>query len=134
MPYTNLVETARAEGMQKILIAALIRNGEQLLLIKRDQIYEFPTAELKSGETIQQALQRGIIENTNLRLENVISFLNHFDENGVRQINFIATVLDPFSIQLRDHSAYAWVDLQETYGYPITDHLRETLDVFAKQI
>lgn len=134
--YKNLLEAARSEGIQQFIVEALIKNQNQVLLVEDpvSQHYEFPSSPLKDGESLQQALQRLVIEKTSMVMSDVKAFFTHYDvkkETLTRHFQFIVEVSDPFAIQLSGYAAYAWVDVQEGVGYPITDLLREQLDTFA---
>ena len=135
--YTNLIDEAKKEGIEKIHVAALIRNAEdRVLLIEKvlqeKQVYEFPTADLKEGESLQQALQRAVLEETTMELGEVKAYLGHYDVGKERYYHFVTEVKDPYSIEQNTKVAYAWLETQEAVGYPITDDLREILDVYAK--
>jgi ADP-ribose pyrophosphatase YjhB (NUDIX family) len=135
--YTNLIDEAKKEGIEKVHVAALVRNKKnQVLLIEKvlqaKPIYEFPTADLKEGETIQQALQRAVLEETAMELGEVKAYLGHYDVGRDRYYHFVTEVKDPCSIEQYTKIAYAWLETQDAVGYPITDDLRDMLDVYAK--
>ncbi|WP_420421727.1 NUDIX hydrolase [Simkania sp.] len=135
--FTNLIDEAKKEGIENVHVAALVRNAEdQVLLIEKvlqeKPIYEFPTADVKEGETIQQALQRAVLEETAMELGDVKAYLGHYDVGQDRYYHFVTEVKDPCSIEQNTKIAYAWLETQEAVGYPITDDLREMLDVYAK--
>ena len=90
--------------------------------------YELPTALLQKEESTQQTLQRAIVFETGLSLSKVVSFVGHIDAGKNRQLIFLVNVSDPMGVQLREHVAYAWPEMQEAIGYPISDELREILN------
>lgn len=135
--YTNLIDDAKKEGIEKIHVAAVVRNAEDHVLLiekvlRENPIYEFPTADVKEGETLQQALQRAVLEETTMELGDVKAYLGHYDVGKERYYHFVTEVKDPYSIEQNTKVAYAWLETQEATGYPITDELREMLDVYAK--
>ena len=134
--YSHLKEEAKEEGIKKIKVGAIIRQKGRILLLKKPigNEYELPAAVVKEDETIQQALQRGLIEEVRLEIKDVVAFLGHYDENKVREYYFVVLAHSPASAQAIRHSACAWVDIGEAAGYPISDHLRQTLDLFAKLV
>lgn len=134
--YSHLKEEAAREGIKKIRVGAIVRQKNRILLLKKPvgSEYELPTALVKDKETIQQALQRGLIEEVRLEIKDVVAFLGHYDENRERDYYFVVLAHSPTSAQAIRHSACAWVDIGEAAGYPISDHLRQTLDLFAKLV
>ncbi len=135
--YEGMIEEAKREGIGEVVVSALIRKGDDLLVIEDlmelTPIYTFPHALLKQGETIQQALQRGIMESTLMNLERVVSLLGHYDLEGKRYIYFIAEVSDPYAVEGAEQIAYAWIPAQEAAGYPITNELREMINRYLDQ-
>ena len=134
----NLIETAKKEGMTKSYISALIRNkGGNILLVEEilseKRIYGFPTYEIKRRETLSQALERLILEKTGMDLEQVIKYLGHYDLDRARYFHFLVEVKDPYSIEKETQIGYSWVELEEAFGYPITDETRKILDLYAKE-
>ena len=95
-------------------------------------VYHFPTAGVKVDETIQQALQRAVLEETMMEIDDVKAYLGHYDKDNERCYHFITEVKDPYSIEQSTQVAYAWLEAQKAVGYPISDELREMLDVYAK--
>ncbi|MBP9841995.1 MAG: NUDIX hydrolase [Simkaniaceae bacterium] len=134
--YSHLKEEAKKAGIQKIRVAAIVRQKNRILLLEKggSAEYEIPTTYVKEGETIQQALQRGLIEEARLDIKDVVAYLGHYDQGKTRDYYFVVLVHNPSSAQAIRHSACAWVDIGEAVGYPISDHLRQTLDLFAKLV
>ena len=142
--YKNLLDEASKAKIDEVHVAALIRNREgKLLLLKRKsgsslgEGYELPYGVVKSGETVQQALQRGVMETTNMLLQDVLGYFGHFDTKDasgklVREYHFIVEVMDPISVEANQHHAFAWVNLEDASGYPIAVELRDTLDLFSR--
>ena len=136
----NLIDAAKKEGIEKIFISTLIRKDTQILLIgellQTKTIYRFPTAEVIEGESIPAALQRAITEETGMRLKTVISYLGHYDleieGKKVRYYHFVTEVVDPYSIESNNRFSYAWLEVQEAVGHPISDQLREMLDQYSR--
>lgn len=135
--YKGLIDEAKKDGMEKIHVAAFIRNAaDQILLIEKllqeKAIYALPMVTVKEGETIQQALERGIMEGTSMEIAEVKAYVGHYDIGKERTYHFLIEVKDPYSLESNTNIAYAWLETQEAVGYPITDQLREMLDVYAK--
>ena len=135
--YSHLIEEAKEVGITSNHVAALIVNREgKILLIKEDlsekPTFSLPTADIKEEETIQQALQRAVLEETFMELAEVKRYLGHYDIERDRYYHFITGVKDPYSLESNAKIAYAWLDAQEAVGYPIIDQLRDMLDIYAK--
>ena len=135
--YKDLIETAYEEGMKDIVVGALIRKEDgKVLLIKDlqgdDPYYHFPSAEVKSGETIPQAIQRAVMESTAMGMKEILRFLGHYDSEGKRHLIFVALVNDPFAVEENKSISFAWLEVQEAVGYPIKDEVREMLDLYTK--
>lgn len=133
----NLIEDAKKQGISRMHVAAFVKNGAgKILLIEEllmdHAIYRLPTAKLKTGETLQQALQRGIMEETSMVLSNVISYLGHYDSGAKRTFHFIIEVQDPYSLEAKHEIGHAWLEPQEAVRYPIRTELREMVDVYTK--
>ncbi|MCP5503992.1 MAG: NUDIX domain-containing protein [Chlamydiales bacterium] len=134
--YKNLIEEAHKEGLEKIIIETIIQKDGKVLLIEAlgmgDSFYEFPNADLKEDEGISQALERAVTQKTAMQLKDVKRYLGHYDKEGIRHYHFVVEVKDPYSLEDNATIAYAWLDVQEAVGYPITDELREMLDLYNK--
>ena len=123
----RLIEEAKKAGFTEVELAALVRNQEEYLLIQDSGQTEFhlPTANVKDGESITEALQRGI-DQVGLLLKEVVTYLRHIDRENVRQYIFVVEVLDTYAVK---HAAFAWVNSKDGSGYPISDELRATLNI-----
>ncbi len=137
--YKGLIEDAHKEGIQEIVVAAIIHNeGGQVLLIHDLQdvkpLYIFPEAKLKEEESLSQALQRAVTGKTNMGIKEVNGYLGHYDEGRKRYYHFVVEVNDPYAVEENKSIAYAWLDIQEAVGYPIKDAVREILDLYNKTV
>jgi len=52
--------------------------------------------------------------------------------DGVRHLNFVIKVKDPFEVEKNKSISFSWLDVQEAVGYPIRDEVREMLDLYSK--
>lgn len=132
----NLLQKAKSDGMDQIEIILLIERGGYYLLLQKDEpgdaIFEFPADRLKDAETLEQGIDRLLVENTNLKIAQLKRLLTYFDENHKRIFAFIAIPLDPDDVFLRYHKAYSWIDPKEAAGYPLEKHTRECLKILLK--
>ncbi|MCB1081732.1 MAG: hypothetical protein KDK63_01150 [Chlamydiia bacterium] len=132
----NLLEDAKKEGMEKIIVEAMIEKEGKVLLIEPlgggETFYTFPCMELQEGEAVSQVLQKVITLKTGMALKEVKRFLGHYDEGKIRHLHFVVEVSDPYSVKENSSIAHAWLEPQEAAGYPITDALRGMLDLYVK--
>ena len=137
--YKNLIEEAKNEGIEQGVVETIIQNDSGKILLIEDleaerSLYGLPSADIMRGETIPQTLQRAITLQTAMQLKEVKTYLGHYDKNGVRHYHFVTEVKDPYSLEENTKIAYAWLNIEDTTGYPITDSLRDMLDLYAKLV
>ena len=64
--YKNLLDSARAEGINRFSTGAIISEGKRVLLFRREKndflggIYEVPGGTVEEGESIKDCLKRGL--------------------------------------------------------------------------
>ena len=82
--YKYLENKARNEGINKIVVGAVItnENGKILLMKRKDDdfmggILEIPGGNAEKGEGIYEVLAREIKEETNLDLKKVMTYINY---------------------------------------------------------
>ena len=136
--YKNLLEDAKKDKIKDFEVVLIVKNKDQILLLENpiNKTYEMPYKKLNKDESIQQAIQRAAIETLSINLNEIITYLGHFDKKEkditTREFYFIVTVEDPSLIQLKEHSGYSFLTPEDAAGYPISDHLRETIDLYLK--
>lgn len=135
--FTNLIEEAHREGLKEIVVEAIIQKEEKKILLIEDlklvkPIYSFPAARVKEGEGLSLALQRAVVENTNMEIKKVVRYVGHYDLNNARHYHFVVEVNNPYALEENTSIAYAWLDVQEAVGYPVQDKVREVLDLYNK--
>jgi 8-oxo-dGTP diphosphatase len=134
--FTQLAEEARQEGVQKLIVGAVISSGSDVLLLKRPQddfmggIYELPSGNVELGETLDAALRREVKEETGLHLDEITGYLGSFDYTSAsgkksRQFNFTADVTATEPVQLQEHDAYLWA--APGPDAPVTDEIKGIL-------
>lgn len=132
----NLIDEAKKEGIEGIVVEAVIQNEGKVLLIEPlgggMAFYTFPNEVITEGETTQQALQKAVTLKTAMELKEVRRYLGHYDKKGIRHLHFVVEVKDPYAVEENTSIAFAWVEAREAVGYPITDELREMLDLYVK--
>ncbi len=135
--YKNLIEAAQEEGLKGVVIDTLVCKGDgKILLVEglqdMNSFYHFPCAQVKDKETIPQAIQRAVTENTAMEIKEVLRYLGHYDVDGKRHLNFVVEVNDPFAVEENKSISFAWLEVQEAVGYPIRNEVREMLDLYSR--
>lgn len=139
----RLLSAAAAAGIDRLVVAAVIRDGDRVLLLERNPadylggLVELPGGLVEPGETLQQALRREVAEETGLIIAASDRYLGGFDYRAkgghlTRQFNFQLTAPEPPAIILSEHARFAWVGWAELAQYPVSPEVRELLRrVFA---
>lgn len=133
---SGLTAAATADGVQQVVVGAVIRDGNAVLLLRRPQtdfmggIWELPSGKTEPGETLQAALIREVAEETGLQVTAITAYLGHFDYqsasgNHSRQFSFAVEVADPEPVRLTEHDGFDWADLKGKL--PVTDAVKTVL-------
>jgi len=134
----GLLQAAKQAGIKKCIVAIILEKNETILLLEPKHLgiqkaYEFVKSEVAAHETLQQAICRASMEQVNLSIKEIKRFLTFKDSlDLVRTFYFVAQVHDPEDIRLKVDASYAWVDLLESFGYPIQETTREILDLYRR--
>ncbi|MFQ6029225.1 MAG: NUDIX domain-containing protein [Dehalococcoidia bacterium] len=140
-PDDHLLEEARRQGINRLVVAAVISENSRVLLLRRPEsdfmpdIYEFPSGRVEEGESLDAALFREVEEETGLKITRIESYTGYFDYrsksgSATRQFNFVVTVAVPLEIRLREHDHFAWAGGDELEKYPVTEEVRQVIEVF----
>lgn len=126
MKFENLLmEKAREDGIEKLVVGGVIINDEKKCLIlsrKADDfmggIDEIPSGKLEKDETLFEALIREVKEESNLDVTQISSYIDYFDYlsgsgKKSRQYNFVVKVNNYDEIQLTEHDEFKWQTLEE---------------------
>ena len=133
---TGLTATASADGVQQVVVGAVIRDQNAILLLRRPPadfmggIWELPSGKAEPGETLQTALIREVAEETGLKITGITAYLGHFDYQSAsgkhsRQFTFTVEVAAPEPVTLTEHDAFDWADLNDRL--PVTDAVKTVL-------
>lgn len=140
----RLLSAAAAAGIDRLVVAAVIREGDRVLLLERNPadylggLFELPGGVVEPGETLPQALRREVAEETGLIISAIDHYLDGFDyrsQSGrlTRQFNFQLTAPETPAVILSEHAGFAWVRIAELAPYPVSPEVRELLGrVFAE--
>jgi len=143
MKFENfLLEKAKDEGIQKIVVGGIIKNNDNKFLIlgrKKDDfmggIDEIPSGKLENGETLFEGLIREVKEETNLDVEYIDNYIDYFDYvsgsgKQTRQYNFFVTTKNTDDIKLTEHDYYIWQDIDEVNNNEkITPKTKATINI-----
>jgi 8-oxo-dGTP pyrophosphatase MutT (NUDIX family) len=144
--FGHLLTQAKEDLIKECRVSLLVEkitSGRELTLLLIEQLplrgqqgYEFPSGKVREVESLSQAIQRVLMEETSLSLNKVSQFLISKDSltgsASKRIFYFLVEVKDPEDIILGHHHSYAWVSPKEAVGYPISEDLREIVDLYIK--
>ena len=96
----TLEDDIKQDGIQKVVVGAVIHRNNTVLLLKRQaddfmgSLVELPSGTVDAGESIIDALKREVQEETGLIISNIKTFIGAFDYTSssgkkTRQLNFL---------------------------------------------
>ncbi len=135
----ELLTLAGNEGIDKVVVGAVIKNGEKILLLERPKddfmggINELPSGNMEKEETLRDALIRELKEETNLDLKSFLKYLGSFDYlsgsgKKTRQYNFLIDVIENGEIKLTEHNNFIWAEKENEAFKKVTDSVKKVLD------
>ena len=135
---SEILQDAAAQGIERIVVAAVIRDGDTVLLLERSRddylggLFELPGGVVETGETLDNALRREVAEETGFALVGIDRYLGCFDYRSrdgrlTRQFNFAVTVQGTPVVTLSEHASFAWVGLDGLAEYPVSPEVGEVL-------
>lgn len=133
---SQLTDTAAADGVQQLVVGAVVASGGRVLLLQRPEddfmggIFELPSGKVEPGETLDDALIREVEEETGLNVTRIREHLGSFDYASgsgkkSRQFNFVVDVGASEPVTLQEHDSYVWIGADEEP--PATDAVKEVL-------
>lgn len=146
----ELLDSAKVDGIQKIVVGAIVVHQGQVLLLKRAAndfmagLVELPSGTVEEGETLQKALIREVFEETHLTLnkEDIGPFVESFDYESksgkkTRQFNFLCQAHDVAELALSaEHETFYWVDIHHVAEcrLPLSESTTQILKRAAEKI
>ena len=135
----ELLISAKNEGVIKVVVGAVIKNDDKVLLLERPEddfmggISELPSGKLEKNESIREALVREVKEETNLDLKNILKYLGSFDylsSSGkkTRQYNFLIEVIETNKVKLTEHDNFVWAEKENKVFDKVTKSVKEVLE------
>jgi len=139
----KLIEQARQDNVQKLSVGGVLLHEGKLLILKRcahdfmPNIYELPGGGLEAHESLIQALERELHEETNCTIDKLIGYVGHLDfpsSDGLltRRFNFLIYPKTPFLIQLTEHQDHCWILPEDADQYEITPQTRRIILCIAQ--
>ena len=136
---STLVEQARLDGIDRLVVGVIVQVGDRVLLLERPAgdflggLYELPGGEVEAGEDLQTAAARELLEETGLVAIQVEEYLGHFDYPSAegrltRQFNFRISLQTSNPVKLGEHNEYRWADRAELAGLPVSAEVRALLE------
>lgn len=146
----ELLELAKAENVQKMVVGAILVHQGQVLLLKRAPndfmagLVELPSGGVNDGESLQKALIREVLEETHLTLnkEDIGPFIESFDYESksgkkTRQFNFLCQAHDVAELALSaEHETFYWADIHHVAEcrLPLSESTTKILELAAEKI
>jgi hypothetical protein len=134
----KLIAEAKQEGIKNIQVALIVEKNDKLLLLEPRNFgicraFVFPQINVLPNETLQQSICKASLVSLNLSIKNIKRFLTYKDvKDDTRIFYFIVEVADPEDLLIREHKSFAWVEIKESFGYPIEENTREILDLYQR--
>lgn len=135
----SLVVQARMDGIERLVVGAVIVRGGKVLLLRRkagdfmEGIYELPSGVLEGEESLVQALVREVKEETALEVVGVVRYLGSFDYlsgsgRPTRQFSFEVSVGTDNDVRLSEHDSYLWAGVSDLEEIQVSREVRQILE------
>ena len=105
----------------KLVTAAIIRDGENILVVRRGQgetlagFWEFPGGKVELPETLQECLERELFEELDIatKVTNVVAVSDYKYENGAIKLVALEAEILHGDIKLSVHDKLRWLTPNE---------------------
>lgn len=127
----------------KIIQKALVERDGKLLLIRRsenDAIFpgkwDLPGGTVEFGEGLTDSIRREVLEETGLLPDEVkqLGTCSYVYDGRSQQFIVIAYLIESYHGRLalsHEHSQHAWLTMEQTLNYDITETLRHIFSMLA---
>ncbi len=141
----TLEDDIKRDGIQKIVVGAVIYREDAVLLLKRQAddfmggLVELPSGTVDADEDIIDALKREVREETGLEINDIESFIGTFDYTSgsgkkTRQLNFLVYAKNG-EVQLNpdEHTESYWLkpNAEEFESLNISDETKRIIKITA---
>ena len=134
----QLLDAAKDASVDRLVAGAVVvRNGSVLLLRRKygdfkGGLYELPSGVVEPGETLEEALNREVMEETGLQVSQVegyLGFFNYLSGGGrtTRQFNFLVSVSEFSCISLTEHDAFIWAQTSDLNRLHVSEAVLKVL-------
>ncbi|MBC7471699.1 MAG: NUDIX domain-containing protein [candidate division SR1 bacterium] len=142
MQEKEILDQCLTDGVQKIVVGAVIKHDNKSLCIKRasddfmGELIELPSGSKDVCESLIESLKREIKEETGIDLneEVELDYVNSFDYvsgsgKNTRQVNFLIELNEQPVVTLNplEHIEYYWLKKEELSNYNISEHTKNTI-------
>ncbi|WP_083874249.1 NUDIX hydrolase [Nocardia paucivorans] len=126
-----------------IRVGAIIDRGGEILLLEPHSTgpirptCKLPGATVAPGESVTQAVLRGVFEETGLTVTRIADHIGDFDYlspagKPVRRLHFAVEVAATAPIALSAHAGYLWASLDGDLH--VTSSIRKILDTYRETV
>lgn len=138
--YQRLITEAKTEDIMRYAVGAIIRSENRILLLHRKKddfmggIDEIPSGIVEENETLEEAINREVKEETDFLVQKVIDYLGYFDyysKKGAktRQFNFVV-ITNKANIVLSEHDSYRWATKDELDDSDATKEVKKVIKTY----
>ncbi|MEU8895250.1 NUDIX domain-containing protein [Nocardia sp. NPDC048505] len=135
----ELRAAALAEGITDFVVGVGVFRERKLLVVRRvpdaqyGGMYELPGGGVEPGETFAECVARELLEETGLRVREILEFLGGVDyatrtKARVRKFTYlVAAGPGPVALAPGEHDAHAWIDAAALEVLPFTPDTGPTI-------
>jgi len=142
----DLLDKLKIDKIKKLVVGGVIfHSNNKFLLLKRvsddfmGDLVELPSGTVDEGETVLEALQREIKEETSLDIKSIDKYIDSFDylsSSGkkTRQLNFLLTTkTSNVRLNPKEHSAHYWIDSNKINNLNISTETKNIIKNIKKE-
>jgi len=121
----NAVANDKTESVVHVAVGVVVNRAKQILVARRHEsqhqggLWEFPGGKVSSGETVQQALKRELLEEVNISIRECAALLKISHDYGDKQVLLDVCYVNVFSGTAigREGQLVKWIDVDELDKY-----------------